>query len=87
MGQLPKFKAIVNAFTGEVIISVKNEKFFFSFAELDEWNSFKYKEDVFDIHYHYDELLWLSIYKNVKDEGYHNNQCNVKVKIFLTDEI
>lgn len=40
MVQLPNFKAIVNAFTGEVIISVKNEKFFFSFAELDEWNSF-----------------------------------------------
>lgn len=80
------FFVTINPFTKETEITIKDETFTFQFTELDEWDSFEYSKNIYDVHFHYDEKIWFSIYKNVVKQGYENNQQEVKLFIKLSDD-
>lgn len=83
-----KITAIVNAFTKKTILIFTFEDYTFSFemefSELDEWYHEKINKDIYSIHFHYDEQLFLCVYKNVEDNGYINEK--VKLLIANSDE-
>ena len=55
-------KAIVNPFTREVELIHNDEQLTLYFDDLDEWCSFNFGEQIFDAHFHYDEVFSFSVY-------------------------
>ena len=80
-----KFTTTINAFTKEVRIKAGEVCFEIQFTDLDEWYSFEFEGQVYDVHFHYDEKLWFNIYRNVKTEGYEKNIIKNDIRIVLTD--
>ena len=60
------FKVQVNPFKREAIINSKIGTIQYTrsiyFDDIDEWNSFEFGENIFDIHFHYDAEFLVSIY-------------------------
>ena len=60
-----KFDVVVNPFTRESIITNPHDGFFaikLRFKELDDWTSFTYRDDIYDVHFYYDEEFSFEIY-------------------------
>lgn len=55
-------KAIVNPFKREVDVIYNDEQLTLFFDDLDEWCSFNFGEQIFDAHFHYDEVFSFSVY-------------------------
>ena len=84
-----KFKVVVNAFTRDVVVLrlTKNElqQVKFSFTDLDSWDSFTTIDNrTFDIHFHYDEQIWVSIYETTNGVKYENS--TIVITYVATDD-
>lgn len=56
-------KAIVNPITRITNISIDDCTYQLTFDSLDSWNSFEHQKQIYDVHFHYDEQMWFSIYE------------------------
>jgi hypothetical protein len=73
------FTVIIDVINKRIMIKLKNEWTEFIFEEFDEWNSFKFGENIYDIHIHYDEELTASIYNVSRDNVHTDEFHNVKL--------
>jgi hypothetical protein len=83
--KIENFKAVINPFLRKVDLTIKDYTEEFFFEELDEWNSIEYNGITYDIHFHYDEKIWLHVYKNFSTENPENNSQNVELYLQLND--
>lgn len=83
---MAKFNVIVNPFTHVAYVSTKvgkteQEVELNPDTLLDEWSSFEFGDNVYDIHFHYDTEFSVSIYDADDTQSSHS----VKLKIVLKD--
>ena len=84
-----KFKVQVNPFKKEAIINTKIGKTQYTkiiyYNDIDEWNSFEFAGNVFDIHFHYDAEFLVSIYPVENNKVDFSKPFAVKLNFKLTD--
>jgi hypothetical protein len=83
---MAKFNVLVNPFTGIAYVSTKvgntQQEIEISVDNLlDEWSSFEFGSNVYDIHFHYETEFSVSIY----DSDEYQNSHSVKLNIILKD--
>ncbi len=83
---MAKFNVLVNPFTGIAYVSSKVGKIQQEIEIVvenlqDEWSSFEFGSDVYDIHFHYDTEFSVSIY----DADDTQNSHSVKLNLILKD--
>lgn len=82
---MAKFNVLVNPFTGIAYVSTKvgstQQEIEIVVGNLqDEWASFEFGSNVYDIHFHYDTAFSVSIYDADDTQSSHSVKLNIILK-------
>jgi hypothetical protein len=84
-----KFQVEVNPFKQVAVINTKIGAIYYTqvmyFEQFDEWNSFKFGGQIFDIHFLYDMEFMVSIYPVIDNKADYTKLFEVELTIKLTD--
>ena len=84
-----KFQIEVNPFKQSAIINTKIGAIYYThamyFEQFDEWNSFEFAGQIFDIHFLYDMEFTVSIYPVIDNKTDYTKSFEVELTIKLTD--
>jgi hypothetical protein len=86
-----KFNITVNAFLRTVEINTIYEgtdyKIELQFTELDEWSNFSVDNRSFDMHFHYEEKIWINVYEVFDNVIDYTAIQETEVKIIIQSEL
>jgi len=86
------FNVLVNPFTRKMLVSARINKIsheaIIEYGDLDEWHTFMFDDEVFDIRLLYDGELEIDIYRATESNTLINkdDSIHVKYKIISKDE-
>ena len=86
-----KFKAVVNPFTRKVILTSTIAEVPYGltmhYEDIDEWNGFNMGDNIFDIHFDYEDKFYVSIYSVIDNKADVERSHEVDVVILIQDTV